>query len=334
MENNNLPKGIGEKDSKKHYNDHLITNIIESLTHPFYIIDAKDYSIKIANSSARLGQLTNQSTCYALTHHSSKPCSDASHPCPLKIVKKTKTPAQVEHLHYDEDGNQRYVMIHGYPILDEDGEVTQMIEYALDITESKKHESLNKILISTQDLIIENMPEGVILLSQDFKIEHTNIKGREYLESILNLDENTKLNKIIESPFLDFIKTIKRNKWYEFVAEEQSKTFEIAKNSIREDEDNNRIILVIKEVTQERRNLKRAQLQDRLATVGILAAGIAHDFNNILNIILGTTELIGLENFTQQHLIGRLDVINEQIKRGSNLVHQILDYGRKSSSHK
>jgi len=46
----------------------------------------------------------------------------------------------VEHLHYDKDNNIRNVEVHGYPILDRQGNFTQMIEYSLDITERKQME--------------------------------------------------------------------------------------------------------------------------------------------------------------------------------------------------
>jgi len=43
----------------------------------------------------------------------------------------------VEHVHYDKDGYQRTVEIHAYPILDEEGKVSQIIEYSIDVTERK-----------------------------------------------------------------------------------------------------------------------------------------------------------------------------------------------------
>ena len=50
-------------------------HVLESLTHPFYVLDANDYTIKVANSAARLGDLSSKPTCFALTHRRDKPCS-------------------------------------------------------------------------------------------------------------------------------------------------------------------------------------------------------------------------------------------------------------------
>jgi len=117
-----------------------LEKVLESLPYPFYVIDAKDYTIKMANSAARLGSISEDSTCYALTHKRSRPCRGAEHTCPLEEVKKTKKPATAEHIHYDKDGNVRNVEIHGYPIFDNNGNIIQMIEYSLDITERKRAE--------------------------------------------------------------------------------------------------------------------------------------------------------------------------------------------------
>jgi PAS domain S-box-containing protein len=116
----------------------FLRSTIESLGHPFYVIDANDYTIKIANSAANLAALNGNSTCYALTHNKDKPCGSARYPCPLEIIKETKQPAIVEHTHYDKGGDVRNVEVHAFPIFDSEGNVIQIIEYCLDITGRKQ----------------------------------------------------------------------------------------------------------------------------------------------------------------------------------------------------
>jgi signal transduction histidine kinase len=116
----------------------FLRSTIESLGHPFYVIDANDYTIKIANSAAQLSVVNEMSTCYALIHKEERPCGSTEHPCPLEIIKDTKQPAIVEHIHYGKDGNVRNIEVHGFPIFDNEGNVVQVIEYYLDITERKQ----------------------------------------------------------------------------------------------------------------------------------------------------------------------------------------------------
>lgn len=113
---------------------------INALTHPFYVIDAHTYEIVIANKYAK--SLTHQSisTCYRLTHKRETPCNSSEHPCPLEVVRATKMPYTVEHIHFDAQGEEIFVEVHGYPVFDNAGNVVQMIEYSLDITKRKEAE--------------------------------------------------------------------------------------------------------------------------------------------------------------------------------------------------
>jgi signal transduction histidine kinase/predicted regulator of Ras-like GTPase activity (Roadblock/LC7/MglB family) len=115
----------------------FLKRVIESLTHPFYVIDAKTHKITMANKAANLGDIGEDSTCYSLTHRRNEPCNGIEHPCPLQEVKMTKKPVVVEHQHYDNNGEIRYLEVHAYPVFDSFGNVTQMIEYDLDVTEQK-----------------------------------------------------------------------------------------------------------------------------------------------------------------------------------------------------
>jgi PAS domain S-box-containing protein len=132
----------------------FLTTVMESLTHPFYVIDAKDYTIKMANPATGFGRISADSTCYAITHKRDKPCDGVEHPCTLKKIMETGGPTTLEHTHYDKDGNPRIVEVHGFPIFDEDNNVVQIIEYNFDITDRKELEEEH---LAAKDRIIEEM---------------------------------------------------------------------------------------------------------------------------------------------------------------------------------
>lgn len=128
--------------------NNFLQTIIESLPHPFYVVDTKDYSLKIANSLVAPDKKWQGCTCYALTHKSAKPCDEKSHACPLKKVMLTKKEVTLEHLHHNFAGEERQVEVHGCPIFDERGNVVQMIEYSIDITARKLAEQERERLIA------------------------------------------------------------------------------------------------------------------------------------------------------------------------------------------
>lgn len=118
----------------------FLTNMLEALAHPFYVINAHDYSLILQNSAAKATGLAGAKTCYALTHHRQTPCNGDEHICPLEEVKKTKKPVVVEHIHWGAGDKPINVEVRAYPILDDKGQVVQMIEYSVDITDRKAAE--------------------------------------------------------------------------------------------------------------------------------------------------------------------------------------------------
>lgn len=123
----------------------FLLEIIDSIPNPFYVIDVRDYTIKIANKMAYQGKIPEGLTCHLLTHRSNTPCDSSEHPCPLKEVLRTKRPVIVEHMHYDAQNVLKNVEVHGYPIFDADGNVVQYIETVVDITSRKEAEKALEI---------------------------------------------------------------------------------------------------------------------------------------------------------------------------------------------
>ena len=152
----------------------FLNSVLESLSHPFYVVDANDYSIKLANSAALKSGASGQCTCHALTHRRDTPCGSSEHPCPLEIIKKTKQSVQVEHVHFDEKGNPRIVEVHAHPILDENGDVSQMIEYSFDITERKQIETTIKESETKFRRVAESAKDAIITADRFGKIVFCN----------------------------------------------------------------------------------------------------------------------------------------------------------------
>ncbi len=161
-------------EAKLKQQSEFLNSVLESLSHPFYVVDAKDYSIKLANSAAIKSGISGESTCHALTHKRDIPCNSSEHPCPLEIIKKTKQPVQVEHVHYDEEGNPRNVEVHAHPILDENGHVSQMIEYSFDITERKQIETSIKESETKFRRVAESAKDAIITADRTGKIAFCN----------------------------------------------------------------------------------------------------------------------------------------------------------------
>ncbi len=148
--------------------------VLDSLAHPFYVINIDDYTVMMANQAACIGDLQKDHTCYALVHGKTKPCDMLNEPCTLQEIQRTKKPVVVEHEHLDEQGKSRAVEVRGYPITDREGNVVQMIEYILDITERREAERALHESEANWRSLTETSPDHILMLDTELKIRFAN----------------------------------------------------------------------------------------------------------------------------------------------------------------
>ena len=298
----------------------FLQTVINSVDAPFYVIDAQTYEIVLANQRARaLGIEQQISTCYALTHRRSTPCDGSEHPCPLQHVKAHKEPFTVEHIHYTAEGRPYYVEVHGYPILDERGEVRFMIEYSLDITERKKAEQeLRKLWRA-----IEHSAHGVVITDAEGVIEYVNpafTRTTGYApEEVIGRTPSVLRSGYHDNEFYaELWRTIKAGKvWHgEFINRRKDGSLYYEEQTIAPVPDEHgritHFIAVKQDITQRKqliRELKeaKAQTEQALAFKSALLATISHDLRTPLGAIVGYADML------QQGVFGPLN--DEQKER-------------------
>ncbi len=183
----------GEKEAEAEIQrqHEFLQNVIDGIDSPFYVLNVDDYSIALANEKARSLGVVRGNTCYKLAHKRDTPCDGKEHPCPIKQVLQHKEAFSVEHIHYRSDGTPYYVEVHGYPIFDKNGDVVQMIEYSIDITERKKaEEELRKLSSAAEQaasgIMITNT-KGVIEFANPAALKITGYSAEEFIGSTPNL---------------------------------------------------------------------------------------------------------------------------------------------------
>lgn len=178
--------------------------------------------------------------------------------------------------------------------------------------------------------IIDTVPEGVILLDGEGCIQLANPVARSHLEELTGYSEiGSPLTFLGETSLQELL--TRKNQWIEIRSQAIiPRIFEVIAQSLDSSIQNGYWVLVVRDITLERENQKRIQMQERLATVGQLAAGIAHDFNNIMAAIVVYTDLLMMETNLSQGGQERLVIIQKQIQRAASLIRQILDFSRRS----
>jgi len=319
----------------------FLKNIFESLTHPFYVIDASDHTIIMANPAARLGRITENSKCYIITHGRDKPCS-GEHTCPLDEVKKTKKPATVEHIHYDKYGNARNIEVHGYPIFDNKGNVVQMIEYCLDITEHKKAEKEINLLAS----IVKNIPESVCTIDLNWNILTWNDGAEKMLgykkEEIIGKPITIIIPEELAQKELDHCLGVLNAEGFFTDYESVRLTkdgriipVEITAVALKDEKQNiTGYTSIIRDITERKKaeelRLENVYLEAADKAKSEFLANMSHELRTPLNAAIGFSELMkqgtaGKLNEKQDHYI---DNIITSSKFLLNLINDILDLSK------
>jgi PAS domain S-box-containing protein len=156
--------------SRHKSSDDLSQSVLESMREAVSIINVSDFRIVGCNAafSTEVGLRQDQAvgkTCHEITHGRSAPCSSPDHTCPLQETLLTGKHSTAEHVHYDQDGNERYVEISTSPLVDDNGQTVQVLYVSQDVTARKRaQEALRQrereLNIRNQiDLIFLTMPD-------------------------------------------------------------------------------------------------------------------------------------------------------------------------------
>jgi PAS domain S-box-containing protein len=322
------------------------------LTHPFYVVDAEDYSIKIANSAARALGASGLSTCHALTHKSPTPCNSTEHACPLVEVKKTKKPVVLEHIHEDTEGNPRIMEVNGYPIFDDDGNVESMIEYSIDITERKEAEELLRKSEERIRTMVDNIPGVVyrclmddawtmLFISDEIEFlsgypasDFLGEKPKRTFASIMHEDD---LEPIALNAQKAVDERVPYTNEYRVIDKDGNVHWVLARGKAIYDEDGTPLYLdgTIFDVTEKK--IMELQLEDARDAAeaanrakSTFLANMSHELRTPMNAIIGYSEMLAEDAEDEGHdeMIPDLEKINAAGKHLLALINDILDLSK------
>jgi len=182
--------------------------------------------------------------------------------------------------------------------------------------------------------LIENLPEGVVLLDDQKQILLANPSGENFLNVLSNAVNSNALESIDGKSLDRYLNFDSVRKWHEVKINDPVQYFKVAVQLVDQDDGKSGYIAVIIDETREAEIRLKAQNQDRLAVMGQFAASIAHDFNNILFIISGKAEVMLIDKNISEKVREGVTTIMNQADRGSRLIRQILDFSRSAIAEK
>ncbi|MFZ2421054.1 MAG: ATP-binding protein, partial [Anaerolineae bacterium] len=176
--------------------------------------------------------------------------------------------------------------------------------------------------------VMDTAATGMLLLDGDGRILLANPMAVRALTVLDGAGSGQTLTHLGDRPLAELLAPRTQGGWHEVQA--GGRTFEAQARPMTDGDANRSWVLVLNDVTAEREQQRYQQAQERLATVGQMAAGIAHDFNNIMGVIVLYTGMLRKSPGLSERQRGQLDTIRSQAQHAANLIRQILDFSRRS----
>ena len=274
------------------------------------------------------------SSCWELVHRTQEPIPE----CPVLRMRETR---QRETM-IKQDG-EKIIQVTVDPILDENGNLFQIVHIISDITERKHAEDNLRDSEEKYRVLFKSASDAVLLVNvETMNILDANeaavtLYGYTYKELLklkaIDLSAEAKqTKKVLQDNFSTYIPIrYHRKKDGRIFPVEITTNFLKLKNQ-KIHISNIRDISVRIEAEKESKNLEEKLSQaQKMESVGRLAGGVAHDYNNALTTIMGFTELAMMDADPEGPLHKDLDEVFKAGKRAKDITRQLLAFARKQT---
>jgi signal transduction histidine kinase/CheY-like chemotaxis protein len=180
--------------------------------------------------------------------------------------------------------------------------------------------------------VVEHLPEGVIVLDAENRVVLANHAVSAAQPLIGPVETGDELGFILGRPLADFESDADQPLWLEVSSESASSSiFEVAVRRLSNHHQGS--VVVLRDISEQRKVAEQLLRQERIAAVGHLAAGIAHDFNNLIQAITILAEGLLLdESGDHPSRKPKTREILAVSERAATLIRQILDYSRQTAT--
>jgi CheY-like chemotaxis protein/nitrogen-specific signal transduction histidine kinase len=180
--------------------------------------------------------------------------------------------------------------------------------------------------------VFQHLPEGVVLLDGEGKLLLVNPTASAFLPSLVEgaIQVGEPLGAVGGLSLHELLEATSDGGWHEVVEQAApSRTFDVRAGRLSRSATGN-LLVVIRDMTEARHLQRRLTLQQRLAAVGELASGIAHDFENVMQVIIGTAELLSESDELTPLARERAEYISRRGRTAARIIQQILADGERS----
>ena len=237
------------------------------------------------------------------------------------------------------DGRLVQIEASANPVLDREQRIIGFLAIQRDITDRKRTEVALQASEERLRTLMEQVPEGVGVLSMEGEILYANPAASAMLgyptrelvgKRVTELQHPDDRERAAARMRALFEQGDEYPSQYRLIHKDgHSIVVEIASRVIEYD-GNPALLSTMRDLTE--RHMLESQLRQaqKMEAVGQLAGGIAHDFNNLLTVIQANTELIAAElSESDAQATGYSKEVQAAVARGKSLIQKLLAFGRR-----
>ncbi|MBI5534020.1 MAG: PAS domain S-box protein [Deltaproteobacteria bacterium] len=312
--------------------------VFQSMAEPAYVVD-NDMNLIAVNTA--LEKFYGQPSSEILN----RPCRDVLNhslcdTCPLREAMRDRRTFSGVEQQIPVRGKNRTVLMSGSFLDDISGKYAGGVVLLQDITERKSAEIAlrdgerkYRTIFETVAMLILTIDQSGTVLDCNPRIEGTlgykreEVVGRS-LGALLPPDVRDRaaahLRDLVGGGIL-------RDQDYRMVKKDGSPIEVRVDSSSICDEDGrfDRAIILIDDITAERKLEARLVQAQKMEAVGRLAGGVAHDFNNLLTVIIGSSTFLDRKMPQGDPMRVELEQISRAAERGASLTRQLLAFSRR-----
>ncbi|MBI4574802.1 MAG: response regulator [Planctomycetes bacterium] len=182
-------------------------------------------------------------------------------------------------------------------------------------------------------LVVEDSPDAILELSPDGRVLSANpaavaIFKRE-VSALLSLrDTDLYADPAVREEVLGDCRRVGRSRDREVRIRAdggEERVVSLSARSVEAGEGRVRLLLTLRDLTHQREIQSRVAQQERMASVGLLAAGVAHEFNNIMATIYGFAQLASVKEKYRDELVR---TVLEYSRRAKDITESLLSFSK------
>jgi PAS domain S-box-containing protein len=205
----------------------------------------------------------------------------------------------------------------------------------------KNRESIKQLEFRSNE-VVENSPNGIVLLDSQKNIIKFNNSFKELFSPDLVLIASTKIYDAVDlfKKFDKEINDVIRNRTHVTLPKEHlgSDEEEICLNIIIypiTHQASNGAAILVQDITEQISLEKQLIQSQKMEAIGTLAGGLAHDFNNVLGGIIGALSIVELklkhmDDDNLEAVADYLKTIEDSADRAKDMVQQLLTLSRRT----